>query len=262
MVPGAIFEHDLRDGFPLTTLRHIKFALIASELQFHLSGSTDKKWLQDRGNHIWDDWCDQKLVPYAHDENTKKKMHSERDLGPIYGFQWRHFGANYRGYTENYSGEGADQIVALLHTLKHDPQSKRMVVTCWNPCDVEQQAIPPCPFAFSLNVLGDTLHLSFFQRSVDIILGFPFDFACYALLLTLLAEEVNLKPGKITAHFGNVELYENHIRAAEEILKRTPHAHLPSLSTKSFSSILAWSYMDSELKNYVPGAPIKIDIAV
>lgn len=262
MVPGATFEHDMREGFPLTTLRKVKFDLIASELQFHLTGSTDKKWLQDRGNHIWDDWCDPAIIPYASDEDTKRKMRAERDLGPLYGFQWRHFGAPYQGYEKGYTGQGVDQIAVLLHTLKNNPESKRMVVTCWNPSDLGRQAIPPCPFAFSLSVFGDTLHLSFFQRSVDIMLGFPFDFASHALLLDLLAKEVGLKAGKVTAYFANVELYESHIPAADELLARTPAQNLPGITTETFISLLEWNCRDSHLTDYQPASPLKINIVV
>lgn len=262
MIPGATFEHSVSEGFPLTTLRKIKFDLIASELQFNLLGLTDKKWLQDRGNQIWNEWCDPSIVPYARDKKTKEKMKEERDLGPLYGFEWRHFGADYRGYDKNYSGKGFDQIKWLLSMLKSNPESKRLVVTCWNPQHLNRQSIPPCPFAFEVGVFGKVLNLFFFQRSVDVLLGFPFDFGGYALLLHLLSKETGLKAGKITGFFGNVELYVNQENAAEILLKRQAKPSLPNIKTEDFLSILDWEYTQTKVENYETNSPLPIDIAV
>ncbi len=262
MLPGATFKHHLSEGFPLTTLRKVTFGLVASELQFNLLGLTDKKWLQDKGNHIWDDWCDPTIVPYATDPSTKERMRAERDLGPLYGFQWRHFGAMYEGYGSNYVGKGIDQITCLLETLKKNPESKRMVVSCWNPSQMEHQAIPPCPFAFQIVVNKGELDLFLYQRSVDILLGFPFDFAGYALLLQLLAQEVALQPGTITAYFGNVELYENQEIAADALLTREISFTLSNIETSPFTSLLAWNCEDSRLIHYSSHPSLKIPIAV
>jgi len=262
MIPGAMFEHSLRGGFPLTTLRKIKFDLISSELQFNLLGLTDKKWLQDRNNHIWDDWCDPSIVPYKKDEITKRKMKKERDLGPLYGFEWRHFGAEYRGYNKNYTEKGIDQIKWLLEMLKSNPESRRMVVTCWNPSHLDRQSIPPCPFAFEVSVFGKELHLFFFQRSVDIMLGFPFDFGGYALLLHLLSKQTGLKAGKVTGYFGNVELYVNQEKAANNLLIRNGKQTLPRIKTEKFSSILEWEYTQTKIENYEADSSLKIEIAV
>jgi len=109
-IAGTMFEHDMSDGFPLLTTKSVPMRLVASELEFFLRGISDKKWLQERDNHIWDEWCTPEKIPYAHDEETKAKMMAERDLGPIYGWQWRHFGAKYQGYDKNYEGQGVDQI--------------------------------------------------------------------------------------------------------------------------------------------------------
>lgn len=262
MIPGATFEHFLSEGFPLTTLRKIKFDLVASELNFNLLGLTDKKWLQDRNNHIWDEWCDPSLVPYDTDDKTKKSMRQERDLGPLYGFEWRHFGTEYKGYDKDYSGKGVDQIKWLLEMLKSNPESKRMVVSCWNPAHFNRQAIPPCPFAFEVSVFKKEIHLFVFQRSVDILLGFPFDFAGHALFLHLLSKETKLTPGKVTAFYGNVELYTNQGKKADILLDRTGNKSLPSIVTDKFLSILDWKYIDTRLEGYGADPAINIAIAV
>lgn len=262
MIPGATFQHSLKEGFPLTTLRRIKFDLIASELQFNLLGLTDKKWLQDRDNHIWDDWCDPSIVPYGKDERTKKKMKDERDLGPLYGFEWRHFGAEYKGYNKNYVGKGIDQIKWLLEILNSSPESKRMVVTCWNPSHLDRQSIPPCPFAFEVSVFGKELQLFFFQRSVDVLLGFPFDFGGYALLLHLLSKQTGLSAGKVTGFFGNVELYVNQEKGADTLLNRKVKSTLPNIKTEIFSSIFDWEYSQTKIENYETNSSLQIEIAV
>ena len=262
MLPGATFTHDLSEGFPLTTLRKIPFRLIASELEFNLRGITDKRWLQERGNHIWDAWCNPSLVTYAHDDGTKQRMLEERDLGPLYGFEWRHFGARYEGYDKDYSDCGVDQIAWLLEIIKTDPNSKRMVVSCWNPQHLDQQAIPPCPFAFEVSICGNMMHLFLFQRSVDIMLGFPFDFAQYALLLHLLAQETGYVPGNLTAFFGNVELYTTHEDQADGVLSREAFVSLPRITMPRTISLLAWTYTDTNLEEYQCHSHIKIPVTV
>lgn len=189
-------------------------------------------------------------------------MKKERDLGPLYGFEWRHFGAEYRGYNKNYTGKGVDQIRWLLAMLKSNPESRRMVVTCWNPTHLNRQSIPPCPFAFEVCVFGKELHLFFFQRSVDIMLGFPFDFGGYALLLHLLSIQTGLKAGKVTGFFGNVELYENQEEAADTLLSRKSTPTLPKIKTEKFHSIFDWEYTQTKIENYEPNSSLKIEIAV
>ncbi len=261
-IAGTTFEHYMSEGFPLTTLRKIRFDLIASELQFNILGLTDKRWLQERGNHIWDPWCDPTIVPYGRDDATKVKMRTERDLGPLYGFQWRHFGAEYRGYDEDYRSKGIDQLATLLETLRKDPNSKRMVVTSWNPIHLHRQSIPPCPFAFEVSLVGGEMHLFFFQRSVDVMLGFPFDFAQHALLLHLLCKETGFKIGKAVGFFANVELYTTHTKEADELLRRNLSEPLPTANTENFRSLFEWEYPDTKLVGYAPLASVKLDVVV
>lgn len=261
MFPGGMIRHDMSRGFPLTTIKKGKFELLATELEFFIKGKTDKKWLKDRGNYFYNQWCNPQVIPYACDEETKRKMFEERDLGPINGFQWRHFGAKYSGYKKNYSGLGFDQLAHLIETIKKDPFSKRMVVTAWNPVDNLQACIPPCPFAFEVTIFKDRLNLFFFQRSVDLMLGFPADFAEHALLLHLLAKETGYKEGFLTAFFGNLEIYENHIEGAREMIKRIPFT-LPKIKTSHFSSIFDWEVTQTEIVNYKHHPYIKFDIAI
>ena len=137
-IAGSIFEHDMAKGFPLLTTKKMPFKVMASELEFFIKGLTDKQWLKDRNCHIWDEWCDPQKVPYAHDEETKKKMSEERDLGAIYGFQWRHFNAPYQNYNSDYSGQGIDQLKKVIESLKNNPNDRRMIVMAWNPCMIDK----------------------------------------------------------------------------------------------------------------------------
>ena len=132
-IAGMLFEHNMEEGFPLLTTKTVPLRLVASELEFFIKGLTDKKWLIDRNNHIWDEWCSPDKVPYGHDEATKERMRNERELGPIYGFQWRNFGAEYTAHDRKPASHGVDQLKNLVETLKREPESRRMIVTAWNP---------------------------------------------------------------------------------------------------------------------------------
>jgi len=260
---GTIFEHDMDNGFPLLTTKKVPFRLIASELEFFIKGITDKEWLLSRNNHIWDEWCSPDKVPYGHDEETKKKMKEERELGPIYGFQWRHFGANYRDYQSPHTNEGIDQLKKIIETLKTNPSDRRMLVTAWNPTALQAMALPPCHYGFQVTVLEGKLNLLWNQRSVDVMLGLPFNIASYALLLHLLAKESGLKEGKLVGFLADTHIYANHISGAKEQLMRNPNTYsLPKIETKNFTSIFDWNYTDSEIQNYESYPTIKFDIAI
>lgn len=244
---GVTIIHDMKEGFPLSTLRKMPQKSMRVETEFYLKGYTDKKWLTDRGCHFWDYWFNRQTA----DEN---------DLGPTYGFEWRHFGAEYKGVGD-YTGQGIDQIKWVIEQLKKYPENKRLVVSQWNPKDVDQQAIPPCPFAFQLLKHGEELNLIFYQRSADVCLGLPNDFAQHALLLELFCKEVGHKPGKVIGMFGQVELYESHVDGARELVKRRIKK-LPLVVTQNFKSITDWSYEDTQFINYKSGEVIKFPIAI
>ncbi len=262
-IAGTIFKHDMKDGFPLLTTKKVPFRLVASELEFFIKGITDKKWLQDRNNHIWDEWCTPLKVPYAHDEITKQKMLTERDLGTIYGWEWRHFGADYKDYQTDYTGQGVDQLKRVVETLKTKPDSRQMVVVAWNPMDIDKAIPPYCHYAWQVTVINNRLNLFWSQRSVDVALGLPFNIASYATLLHLLAKETGFKEGVLTGFLADTHIYKNHINNLKEQLTRDPNKYkLPQIRTDNFTSIFDWQYTDSEIVGYESYPSIKFDIAV
>lgn len=258
---GAMFEHDMAAGFPLLTTKKMPFRLIATELEFFIKGVTDKQWLLDRNNHIWDEWANPKKAPYGHDEKSKKKMLEERDLGAIYGFQWRHFNAIYDNYDSDYSGKGIDQLAKVIDTIKKNPNDRRMIVMAWNPTMLDEMALPPCHYGFQVTVIESKLNLMWNQRSVDTMLGLPFNIASYALLLHLLAKETGLEEGKLVGFLGDVHLFVNHVEGAKEQLTREPKK-LPTLETKNFKSIFDWTAEDTKVVDYESHDRIKFEIAV
>ncbi len=261
-VPGAFFEHDMHRGFPLLTTKRVPFRLVASELEFFIKGITDKAWLQKRNNHIWDEWCSPEKVPYGNDEKTKARMMEETDLGPVYGWQWRHFGGNYPSTQRaDGSGEAIDQLKNLVEKLKSNPSDRRMLVSAWNPLDLGRMALPPCHYAFQVTVIGGKISLMWNQRSVDVALGLPFNIASYALLLHLLARESGLEPHKLVGFLGDTHIYENHVEGLKTQLERTPY-ELPRIKTEGDRSIFDWEYTDTEVIDYQCHPSIKFEIAV
>ncbi|MBI4427383.1 MAG: thymidylate synthase [Candidatus Magasanikbacteria bacterium] len=269
-IAGAMFEHDMTDGYPLLTTKKMPFKIMAAELEFFIRGITDKQWLLDRNCHIWDEWCNPKKVPYAHDEKTKLKMKNERDLGAIYGFQWRHFNADYENYDTNYTSKGVDQLKNLISAIKADPSSRRLIVSAWNPCMLDQMALPPCHYLFQITVIDSRLNLLWNQRSVDTMLGLPFNISSYALLLHLLAKETGLKEGKLVGFLADTHIYLNHLDGAKEQLTRDPNKYpLPHIQTLRHGSgqaenfsIFDWQYTDTELVGYESYPRIPLPIAV
>ena len=262
-VAGSMFEHDMSEGFPLLTTKKTPFKLVASELEFFIKAITDKTWLQERKNHIWDEWANPQKAPYGHDEVSKKRMMDERDLGAIYGFQWRHFGANYIDFTTDYSGQGVDQLKRVVEMLKTNPTDRRMIVSAWNPTAMNKMALPPCHYGYQVTVIKDKLNLLWNQRSVDTMLGLPFNIASYALLLHLLAKESGFKEGKLIGFLGDVHIYENHIEGAKEQLGRSPLKFpLPKVETENFTSIFDWKCGDSKVLGYESYPRIPFEIAV
>jgi len=260
-IAGAMFEHDMADGFPLLTTKKIPFRLVASELEFFIRGITDKQWLKDRNNHIWDEWCSPDIVPYGAGDEVKAKMMEERELGPVYGWQWRNFGAEYISYNVPAEGQPVDQMQKLVQTLKADPDNRRMIVSAWNPRDLHRMALPPCHYAFQVTVIDGRLNLLWNQRSVDTALGLPFNIASYGCLLHLLAKEAGLGEGKLIGFLGDTHIYINHVNAISLQLLRKPKP-LPQIKTNNFTSVFNWHYGDTIIENYDPHPAIKFEIAV
>jgi len=260
-LPGAYFEHDMNEGFPLLTTKKIPFRLISSELEFFIKGITDKNWLIERNNHIWDDWCRPDIIPYGTDEITKSKMKQENDLGPIYGWQWRNFGAKYSSSSDKPKGKGIDQLQNLVKKLITSPDDRRMIVSAWNPVDLDKMALPPCHFSFQVTVITNKLNLLWNQRSVDIALGLPFNIASYGLLLHLLARDADLEPGKLVGFLGDTHIYSNHIAGLKNQINREPFP-LPQIHTIGPRSIFEWEYLNSDVIDYNHHPSIKFEIAV
>lgn len=255
-IPGATFEHDMADGFPLLTTKRMATRSIRVELEGFLNSITDKRWYQERGCTIWDEWANPNLVPYGKDEETQQRMREEPDLGAIYGFGWRHFGAPYEDGAPiserndpRYEGQGYDQLADIVNKLtKDNPTCRRMICSAWNPNDLERQGLPPCHYSWQAIPIGDTLHLQWNQRSVDTFLGLPFNIASYGLLLHLLAKEADMKEGKLIGNLGNTHIYSNHLDVVEEQLAREPYP-LPQAVTEDVS-IYDWTHKDTKFKGY------------
>jgi len=260
-VPGMMFEHDMAQGFPLLTTKAVPLRLVASELEFFVRGITDKEWLRSRNNHIWDEWCSPEKVPYGHDPETQARMAAERELGPIYGFQWRHFGAGYRAWDQPPQGGGVDQLRGVVEMLKEDPDDRRMIVSAWNPVDFHRMALPPCHYSFQVTVTEEKVNLLWNQRSVDVALGLPFNIASYALLLHLLAREAGLGEGRLVGFLADTHIYVNHVEGLREQLGREAY-ELPTIHTEPFTSIFEWRHEHSRVENYQHHPRIRFEVAV
>jgi len=282
---GAVFEHDMSKGFPLITTKKMGLKNIATELEFFLNGITDKKWLQDRKCHIWDEWANPVKVeqeyklqePYLITNEDKKAarnniMDKERDLGPVYGFQWRHFGGKYqwnpkrieKDPTDNFDHKhpGVDQVAMAIDKIKNSPNDRRIIVNAWNPVDLYQMALPPCHMMHQLVVRDGKLSLIWTQRSCDMFLGIPYNIASYALLLLLYAKEAGLKPGVLKGELHDAHIYTNHIDQVKTQLQRLPYK-LPTVEIPddTWNGMLNWHAKDFVLKNYICHEKIAGDVA-
>lgn len=258
MVSGYMLEHDMSEGFPLLTTKKMGLKSISAELEMIIKGLNSKQFLKDRKCHIWDEWCNPKKVPYGTDEETKAKMAAEDDLGPIYGVQGRKFDDH-----PELGLKGTDQLKNLVDTIKKDPTSRRLVVSYWNPNQMDEMALPPCHFAWQVLCHPNTnkMDIIWYQRSCDSFLGIPYDLASYALLLTLLCKETGFIPGKVIGMFANTHIYVNQIEQVKTQLQRTPHK-LPTVEIKNFTSIFDWRYDDVELQNYECDGKLVAEVAV
>jgi len=251
---GYMLVHDMKDGFPLLTTKKMGLKNIASELEMFINGITDKRWLQERNNHIWDEWCSPLKVPYANDEETKAKMAAETELGPVYGYQWRHFDGNK---------ETGDQLKNVIETIKKDPTSRRLIISAWNPNQLHEMALPPCVIGYEFLCYPETntIDIIWAQRSVDSFLGLPFDLAEAALFLMLVCKETGYIPGKVLGMLGNCHIYKNCLDQVKEQLSRPTHK-LPTVEITNWSSIWNWHYTDFDLQNYESEGKLTASVAV
>ncbi|MFW6051392.1 MAG: thymidylate synthase [Myxococcota bacterium] len=253
----SIFGHqmrvDLRQGFPLLTTKKVHLKSIVHELLWFLSGDTDARTLQAAGVTIWDEW--------ATAEQTARFGRPEGDLGPIYGHQWRNFGATRRP-DGSYADDGVDQIARLVEGLRERPHSRRHLVTGWHPREADEVALPPCHTLFQLYVADGRLSCQLYQRSADLFLGVPFNIASYALLTLMLAHVTGLEPAEFIHTFGDVHLYHNHFEQARTQLAREPRPQPRMHITRSVSSIFDFRYGDFRLEGYDPHPRIPAPVAV
>ena len=234
---GNQMRFDLADGFPLLTTKKLHLKSIIYELLWFLRGDTNVKYLQEHGVRIWNEWADK-----------------NGDLGPVYGHQWRSW--------PDYNGGTIDQIQNVLDMIKNHPDSRRMIVSAWNPAEVEQMALPPCHCLFQFYVADGKLSLQLYQRSADSFLGVPFNIASYALLLQMMAQVCGLKPGEFIHTTGDTHLYLNHLEQAKLQLTRTPRK-LPTMKINpDVKNLFDFKYEDFELEGYDPWPHIAATVSV
>lgn len=234
---GRQMRFNLADGFPLLTTKKLHLKSIIHELLWFLKGDTNIKYLQENGVRIWDEWAD-----------------DSGDLGPVYGKQWRSWA------TPN--GEAIDQITEIIEDIKTNPNSRRLIVSAWNPADIPTMALAPCHCLFQFYVADGKLSCQLYQRSADLFLGVPFNIASYALLTMMVAQATDLEPGEFIHTFGDLHIYNNHIEQAKLQLTREPFA-LPQIKiNQEVKSIFEFCYADFELIHYEAHPHIRAEVSV
>lgn len=237
----SVFGHQMRfnleDGFPLLTTKKLHLKSIIYELLWFLKGDTNVRYLQEHGVRIWNEWAD---------ENG--------DLGPVYGHQWRSW--------PDYDGGTIDQIGNVIDLIKHHPDSRRMIVSAWNPAEVDSMALPPCHCLFQFYVADGRLSLQLYQRSADTFLGVPFNIASYALLLMMMAQVTGLKAGDFIHTTGDTHLYLNHLEQARLQLTRTPRQLPRMILNKNVKNLFDFRYEDFSLEGYEPWEHISAKVSV
>ncbi len=251
---GYQTRFDLRAGFPIVTTKRVPFRWVAEELFWFLSGSTNEKDLDARGVDIWAEW--------ATDEQTARFGREDHDLGPVYGYLWRSFGGGYPQMN------GVDQIARLIREIETNPNSRRLLVSGWDPRVCDDVALPPCHTLFQFKVeSGTTLHCQLYQRSADAFLGVPFNISSYALLTHLVAHVCGLEAGNFVHTFGDLHIYSNHLEQVDELLSREP-LELPKLEIigaedfRGLEGLLNFKFENLKLHNYQSYGKIAAPVAV
>ncbi len=252
---GYQTRFDLRDGFPIVTTKRVPFRWVAEELFWFLSGDTNEATLRTKGVDIWAEWADE--------EHTRRYGREAGDLGPVYGYLWRSFGGNYP------ERNGVDQIARLVREIQGNPNSRRLIVTGWDPRQAENVDLPPCHTLFQFKIEdGSILHCQLYQRSADAFLGMPFNISSYALLIHMVAHSCSLTVGDFIYTLGDYHIYKNHLEQVEELLSRKP-LPLPRLEIKvepgrpqGLDGLLMMRYEDLELVGYRSHGKIAAAVAV
>lgn len=247
---------DLRRSFPLLTTKKVFWRGVAEELFFFLRGDTNNGHLLERKIGIWSGNSSREYL-------DKIGLHNrtEGDLGPVYGWQWRHFGAEYKDCNTDYTNEGYDQIAEVVKELKTNRSSRRIMFSAWNPNDLKQMCLPPCHVLYQFDVEEDELSCCMYQRSADLFLGVPFNIASTALLTHLLAKSCDLNVGDITIYYGNAHIYVNHIEQIKEQIDRLPYP-FPKLEIREKKDIDKYTFEDLLLSNYKHHPAIKATMAI
>ncbi len=250
---GAQLRFDLREGFPLLTTKKLHVKSIVHELLWFLRGETNVASLQAEGVRIWDEW--------ATPAQTARFGRAPGELGPVYGHQWRNFGATRRA-DGTYERDGVDQIARIVDQIRTNPSSRRLLVTGWNPREADEVALPPCHTLFQLYVQDGALSCQLYQRSADVFLGVPFNIASYALLTQMIAHVTGLVPHEFVHTFGDVHLYKNHVEQARLQLTRAPRP-LPRMRLDpSVRDLVDFRFEHFALEGYDPHPRIKADVSV
>ncbi|XP_072048052.1 thymidylate synthase-like [Amphiura filiformis] len=254
---GAQCRYSLRGQFPLLTTKRVFWRGVAEELLWFIQGCTSGKKLAEKNVRIWDangsrDFLDKRGLSH----------YEEGDLGPVYGFQWRHFGAEYKDMHTDYTGQGVDQLAQVIERIKTNPDCRRIIMSAWNPPDLPKMALPPCHAFVQFYVTNGELSCQLYQRSGDMGLGVPFNIASYSLLTYMIAEITGLKPGDFVHTIGDAHAYLNHIDPLKEQLKRTPKP-FPTLKFKrKVENIDDFKFEDFILEDYKPHPKITMEMAV
>ena len=252
---GKFLEFDVSNQFPLLTTKKVFLRGIIEELLWFIKADTNVKHLKEKKVHIWDKNSSREYLDSIGLEN-----YDEDCAGPIYGFQWRHFGAEYKGTNTDYNGQGVDQIKYIIDTIKKDPTSRRLIFSAWNPCDIDKMALPPCHVMVQFSIDDDFIDAQLYQRSGDMFLGVPFNIASYSFLLHIIGELTNYKPRYLHHVLGDAHIYSNHFDVVEQQLERVPY-NSPTLKIiGEFSDIDKITEDNFIMENYKSYSPLKTEM--
>eukprot|EP01062_Namystynia_karyoxenos_P029934 TRINITY_DN22421_c0_g1_i1.p1 TRINITY_DN22421_c0_g1~~TRINITY_DN22421_c0_g1_i1.p1 ORF type:complete len:513 (+),score=203.42 TRINITY_DN22421_c0_g1_i1:82-1620(+) len=255
---GAQMRFSLRDGqFPLLTTKRVFWRGVAEELLWFIRGCTDGNQLKAKGVGIWDGNGTREFL-----DSRGLHHREEGDLGPIYGFQWRHFGAKYTDRNGDYEGQGVDQLAEVIETIRKNPEDRRIIMSAWNPCALKEMALPPCHVMCQFYVFDGELSCQMYQRSCDMGLGVPFNIASYALLTCIIAHMTGLRPGEFVHTLGDAHVYSNHVEPLKEQLKREPRPFPALKIRRHHDRIEDYTMDDFVLMDYAPYPTIKMEMAV